>query len=472
MKKNMGKHGVLPIILRCLFPCQIFPGRHQSKRFLTKHFLVLSGKYTFAISSDDTSELWLSTDENPAHVRLKAWVGNRTALSGVYRTHVAQFDKYNAQVSSPIYLRHGQKYFIEVLHKQGKGREHLLVGWKIPGSSYFQHLTRESISLFIDDSITQDVTAYSEYIPQDLPSHSHSKFSSLTLDQRVHMFGAHDERDTLHRASFISEEDVAEILPSCPYKPSYLVGFRLHRYDGVKLIHDTSVFPDDHSDLTHMKEYDNCALRRLRDSHGNYMTSLPTNFLSNHSLYENGSIRIFSGERLAALGLPKDAQEIIDAGDALLERQLDLLDMRKAADVQVMSRKTEAPETRQPSESSLHFEASEIKATRGKVLNNGVKYSASKQYVGKTSKAKPVLAGKRELAVKKTSHRKQTSEAKDGHFVEKQSPRRGESSKKRESDKSSSWKSNKSRKLLSFSPTDGDHNKATKGMCVSVIVPH
>jgi hypothetical protein len=36
-----------------------------------------TGNYVFAISSDEVSELYLSTDENPAHKRLIAWVDPR-----------------------------------------------------------------------------------------------------------------------------------------------------------------------------------------------------------------------------------------------------------------------------------------------------------------------------------------------------------------------------------------------------------
>lgn len=35
----------------------------------------LSGDYVFAVSSDDNSDFWLSTDESPLNVRLLAWVG-------------------------------------------------------------------------------------------------------------------------------------------------------------------------------------------------------------------------------------------------------------------------------------------------------------------------------------------------------------------------------------------------------------
>ena len=138
--------------------------------------IFFAGKYTFAISSDDSSELWLSSDENPSNVKLIAWVGNRTLLSGVFKTKIAEFTKYKTQMSRPVFLHKGKKYFIEVLHKQGSLQDHVLVGWKIPGLSHFRHLSGKSISLFINDSkASKDVTVYAQFIPQDLPSHSHYK---------------------------------------------------------------------------------------------------------------------------------------------------------------------------------------------------------------------------------------------------------------------------------------------------------
>ena len=274
------------------------------------------------MSSDDSSELWLSADENPVHVRLVAWVGNTSALTGVYRTHVADFTKYGNQLSRPIPLRKGQKYFLEVLHKQARGQDHLLVGWRLPGQRRFRQLTNSAISLFVSDSVSKDVTVYAQYIPEDLPSHSHGPFAGITLNRQLHKFGAPDPRDLHHKASLIDEADIAHALPSCAYKPSYLVTSRLERYEGVNLIHDTAVYPDDHSDLKHMREFDACAKRRLVDSHGNRVPDGPARGLvSNHSLYANGSIRVFSLRG-----------ELAGAGGELLERQLDLMDMRRAAD--------------------------------------------------------------------------------------------------------------------------------------------
>ncbi|MCX7590647.1 MAG: PA14 domain-containing protein, partial [Kiritimatiellae bacterium] len=84
-----------------------------------------TGEYVFSIASDDGSELWLSTDDSPWKKRPVAWVDGWTG----YR----QFDKYPTQSSRPIQLESGRSYYMEVLHKEGFGGDHLSVAWKGPG---------------------------------------------------------------------------------------------------------------------------------------------------------------------------------------------------------------------------------------------------------------------------------------------------------------------------------------------------
>jgi hypothetical protein len=83
-----------------------------------------TGKYVFWISSDDQSELWLSTDEDPANKQKIAWVQEWTGQR--------QWDKFKEQQSEPVKLDAGRRYYIEALQKQGGGGDHLSVGWQLP----------------------------------------------------------------------------------------------------------------------------------------------------------------------------------------------------------------------------------------------------------------------------------------------------------------------------------------------------
>jgi hypothetical protein len=86
-----------------------------------------TGNYTFWISSDDNSQLWLSTDESPVNKRLIASVTGATPFRN--------YDKYTSQKSASIALVAGQKYYIEALHKEGSGNDFISVGWQLPNGA-------------------------------------------------------------------------------------------------------------------------------------------------------------------------------------------------------------------------------------------------------------------------------------------------------------------------------------------------
>lgn len=84
-----------------------------------------NGDYTFWIAGDDNCQLWLSTNGDPANVSLIASVPGWTDSR--------EWDKYPEQQSSPMFLVGSQKYYIEVLHKEGTGGDNIAVAWSGPG---------------------------------------------------------------------------------------------------------------------------------------------------------------------------------------------------------------------------------------------------------------------------------------------------------------------------------------------------
>jgi hypothetical protein len=86
----------------------------------------VTGDYRFWIASDDASQLWLSSDANAANKRQIAGVNDWTPAQ--------QWDRHPSQQSEVIRLQAGQRYYIEVLHKQGDQKDNLSVAWQIPGS--------------------------------------------------------------------------------------------------------------------------------------------------------------------------------------------------------------------------------------------------------------------------------------------------------------------------------------------------
>ncbi|MCI0748087.1 MAG: PA14 domain-containing protein [Verrucomicrobia subdivision 3 bacterium] len=92
-----------------------------------------TGNYTFYLGTDDSSALYLSPDDNPYNkVRIAAenswgpfrmWTGDRTG--GTRGTPPSN-------ISLPIPLEAGQRYYIEMYHKEGTGGDHISVTWQLP----------------------------------------------------------------------------------------------------------------------------------------------------------------------------------------------------------------------------------------------------------------------------------------------------------------------------------------------------
>ena len=104
---------------------------------------VRNGSYRFAIASDDSSELWLSPSENPEEKQLIASVFVEGATGWTRKNEI---DKYPNQISRDIKLRHGGRYYIEVIHKQGKGDGFVQVFWSNPGVTDFKLICSEYLS--------------------------------------------------------------------------------------------------------------------------------------------------------------------------------------------------------------------------------------------------------------------------------------------------------------------------------------
>ncbi|WP_265593915.1 cadherin domain-containing protein [Haloferula sp. BvORR071] len=85
----------------------------------------VSGYYTFYLASNDQAELKLGADEEASSAATVA------SVSGW--TYYNQWTKYSTQQSIPVYLETGSSYYIEALHKEDMGSDHLQVAWTGPG---------------------------------------------------------------------------------------------------------------------------------------------------------------------------------------------------------------------------------------------------------------------------------------------------------------------------------------------------
>jgi signal transduction histidine kinase len=87
----------------------------------------LAGDYTFWIASDNSSELWLSSDDEPGNARKIAFIKAGDFVNS------REWSRYPSQRSETINLRADQSYYIEAVSEQLLLDENLAVAWQSPG---------------------------------------------------------------------------------------------------------------------------------------------------------------------------------------------------------------------------------------------------------------------------------------------------------------------------------------------------
>ena len=95
-----------------------------------------NGDYVFWISSDDTSELFVSKDENPANKLPNCWVSSWTPAE--------VWTDEPSQQGPPLYLTAGQRYYVEAIMQQGGGGDNLTVQWQLPDGTFEEPMSAQS----------------------------------------------------------------------------------------------------------------------------------------------------------------------------------------------------------------------------------------------------------------------------------------------------------------------------------------
>lgn len=129
----------------------------------------VSGLYRFYVNSDDPSELYLSTDEDPAHKVLIAtepqWNNPRS-----WRTTDRRNPGDPENESDLVPLEAGRAYWIEAIHTEGGGGDNLAVTWQLPGAPEVQNGDPPITGEFLESLVNPDpfVPSLSEVVPDSL----------------------------------------------------------------------------------------------------------------------------------------------------------------------------------------------------------------------------------------------------------------------------------------------------------------
>jgi signal transduction histidine kinase len=85
-----------------------------------------TGDYTFWVASDNSSEVWLSSSDDPTKIKRIAFIARYGWVGRHEWTH------FPSQRSENIFLEAGKSYFIEAFQEQANGADHLAVAWQGP----------------------------------------------------------------------------------------------------------------------------------------------------------------------------------------------------------------------------------------------------------------------------------------------------------------------------------------------------
>jgi hypothetical protein len=107
------------------------------------------GTYNLFIASDDASQLLLSLTTNPASASVYASVPGWTDRQ--------KWSVYSSQRSANLSLVAGQQYYLEALHKEASGADHLEIAWTGPGLSGTPVITGSALTP-VDINYAPDLT--------------------------------------------------------------------------------------------------------------------------------------------------------------------------------------------------------------------------------------------------------------------------------------------------------------------------
>jgi hypothetical protein len=122
-----------------VIPASSFNGFGQNYGMRLRGYLTapVSGDYLFLETGSGDVSFSLATDENATALHQSIRLNDRPNKKEIAHHRGAlgasDWDKLPGQVSKPIKLIAGKKYYLEVSFKSGEGPDHLSIAWQLPG---------------------------------------------------------------------------------------------------------------------------------------------------------------------------------------------------------------------------------------------------------------------------------------------------------------------------------------------------
>lgn len=118
-----------PSAIESLTRLQSLENRADSYGAMIRGFIVppTTGEYRFFVSGDDETQLWLSSDQSAEAATKIASVPSWS--------YPENYNQFSSQASGVKVLDAGEKYYFQVLFKEGVGDDHFSIAWEGPGFS-------------------------------------------------------------------------------------------------------------------------------------------------------------------------------------------------------------------------------------------------------------------------------------------------------------------------------------------------
>jgi concanavalin A-like lectin/glucanase superfamily protein/PA14 domain-containing protein/Big-like domain-containing protein/parallel beta helix pectate lyase-like protein len=174
-----------------------------------------TGTYQFNVTGNDNVRLFLSIDSSFENkipfAEIPGW------------TNVSEHNKYPQQTSTPVTLQAGQKYFIELFHKEASGSDHFQVYWKTPSNSAWTIIDGAFLSAYAcgnSEYDNMDAVLVTGHICEEI--HRYNALTGVYRDELISN-GLTDPRDMILGPDgllYISSYDGNNIAKYDPYTGS------------------------------------------------------------------------------------------------------------------------------------------------------------------------------------------------------------------------------------------------------------